>query len=347
MNTIIQKIDLEHVTLQAVREAANIIRAGGLVAFPTETVYGLGANAKDALAAKKIYQAKGRPSDNPLIVHIAALESLSTVAKNYGDAVFALAEKFWPGPLTLILQKQEQIPYSTTGGLDTVAVRMPKNEIALKLIEASGCCIAAPSANISGKPSPTTMEHVKKDLFGKIDCILDGGSVGIGLESTIVDMTEKIPVILRPGYVTKEQLEMVLGSVSYDPALFLTEQRPKAPGMKYRHYAPEGNLIIVQGDAKRVIQRINLESAEKVRLGKRVGIIATQENRQQYLYGTVKVIGRQEDQGEIGRNLFSILREFDELGTDYIYTESFSEEGFGQAIMNRLKKAAANVVYDV
>ena len=249
-------------------KAGEILRAGGLVAFPTETVYGLGADALDEAASAKIYAAKGRPSDNPLIVHIADMDAVYKLASEVPEAAVKLADKFWPGPLTMILKKSDIVPESITGGLGTVAIRMPSHKVAAELIRSSGVYIAAPSANTSGKPSPTLASHVIKDLSGKIDMIIDGGSVGIGLESTIVDMSEDIPVILRPGYITKEMLENVVGEVKVDPAIVGEAPKKniiaKAPGMKYRHYAPKGQMTIVEGDIDNVVAKINELSKEKI-----------------------------------------------------------------------------------
>ena len=327
-------------------KAGKIIRDGGLVAFPTETVYGLGGNALDDEASAKIYAAKGRPSDNPLIVHIAKLSDLERIAKSIPESAGKLAEKFWPGPLTMIFQKTEQVPCGTTGGLDTVAVRMPDHPVALGLIEAGGGYIAATSANTSGRPSPTTAGHVAQDLDGKIDMILDGGPVGIGLESTIVDLTEEIPVILRPGYINQSMLEEVVGPVRMDQALLKDDPnlRPKAPGMKYRHYAPKASLTIVEGEAEAVKRTINKLAALEREAGKKVGIIATDETRGAYPDGIVKSVGTRSDEITIAMHLYGILREFDELEVSKIYSEAFDTPRIGQAIMNRLIKAAGHQV---
>lgn len=327
-------------------KAGKIIRDGGLVAFPTETVYGLGGNALDGEASAKIYAAKGRPSDNPLIVHIAKLSDLERIAKSIPESAGKLAEKFWPGPLTMIFQKTEQVPCGTTGGLDTVAVRMPDHPVALGLIEAGGGYIAAPSANTSGRPSPTTAGHVAQDLDGKIDMILDGGPVGIGLESTIVDLTEEIPMILRPGYINQSMLEEVVGPVRMDQALLKDDPnlRPKAPGMKYRHYAPKASLTIVEGEAEAVKRTINKLAALEREAGKQVGIIATDETRGAYPDGIVKSVGTRSDEITIAMHLYGILREFDELEVSKIYSEAFDTPRIGQAIMNRLIKAAGHQV---
>lgn len=351
METIIQRIDKDDFNIRELDVAAKVIQSGGLVAFPTETVYGLGADGLKEEAAKKIYEAKGRPSDNPLILHVASVESLTELAIQIPEAAYKLAQKFWPGPLTMILKKSERVPYGTTGGLDTVAVRMPNDPIALALIESSGAYIAAPSANTSGRPSPTTAHHVIDDMDGKIDMVLDGGQVGIGIESTIVDLTSDKPIILRPGYITSSMLEEVIGPVELDAAIIHENKdknlRPKAPGMKYKHYAPKGDLTIFEGDMNLVIARINELTTEKVAQGISVGIIATEETKHNYTQGTIKVIGSRKDEISIAHGLYAVLREFDDLGVSVIYTESFKEYELGQAIMNRLLKAAGYQVVRV
>lgn len=335
------------------REIGGLLKNGKLVAFPTETVYGLGANGLDSDAAKKIYEAKGRPSDNPLILHISSIEMVSQIAENIGENAYQLMKHFWPGPLTIVLPKKEIVPYGTTGGLDTVAIRFPSNVIARKLIESAGVPIAAPSANLSGRPSPTKAEHVLQDLDGKIDCVIDGGSVGIGIESTIVDMTSDIPMILRPGYITKEMIEEVLQTkVGIDPAILQKDGmegiRPKAPGMKYKHYAPKGELTVVLGKPmEKVVDIITQLTNEKIELGYQVGIIATEETKTQYTSGIVKVIGSRENLITISSNLYGILREFDEEGVEFIYSEGMEQEDLGQAIMNRLLKAAGYQIIQV
>ena len=329
--------------------AGEIIKKGGLVAFPTETVYGLGANALDADASAKIYAAKGRPSDNPLIVHIADFSALEFIVKEIPETARKLAEAFWPGPLTMIFRKKETVPYGTTGGLETVAVRMPDHPVALALIRAGGGYIAAPSANTSGRPSPTRASHVADDMNGKIDAIIDGGDVGIGLESTIVDLTEKDPVILRPGYINEEMLEKIIGPVHLDQALLKDDPnlRPKAPGMKYRHYAPKASLTIVEGDAEAVRRKINELVMEEFSAGRQAGIIATDESAAFYPRGIVKSAGTRSDEITIATHLYSILREFDELDVSKIYSEAFETPQMGQAIMNRLIKAAGHQILHV
>ncbi|MDO5293748.1 MAG: L-threonylcarbamoyladenylate synthase [bacterium] len=344
MVTRLQFIDKNQFDIKELKEAADIIKDGGLVAFPTETVYGLGADGLKEEAAKKIYAAKGRPSDNPLILHIAEVSALEELSAKVPKSAYDLAKKFWPGPLTMILNKSEKVPYGTTGGLETVAIRMPNDEVALALIKMSGAYIAAPSANTSGRPSPTTAKHVMDDLSGKIDMVLDGGQVGIGIESTIVDLTGEYPTILRPGYITKSMLEEVVGEVRFDAAILKENKdknlKPKAPGMKYKHYAPKGDLTIFEGNMEHIIARINELAAEKIASGQKVGIIATTETSEQYKHGIVKTVGTRADELTVAHGLYAVLREFDDLGVNVIYAESFEEYELGQAIMNRLLKAA-------
>ncbi|TAH67732.1 MAG: threonylcarbamoyl-AMP synthase [Anaerolineaceae bacterium] len=344
MNTIIIQADegvLKEVDLNT---ASKILKAGGLVAFPTETVYGLGADALNPMAAEKIYEAKGRPADNPLIVHIANPRNMEQIASEIPAKASKLAEVFWPGPLTMILKKKDIVPFSTTGGLNTVAIRLPADRIAKDIITCSGGFIAAPSANVSGKPSPTKAEHVIADLGGKVDMIIDGGKTTLGLESTIVDMTSNEPIILRPGCITKTMLENVIGNVEYDKAVLARTLEnniiPKAPGMKYRHYAPEGSLTIYEGNIHHVVSEINKKAKEYVLAGKRVGIIATEETQELYKHGIIKSIGRREDEDSIAAGLYAVLRDFDDIHAEYIFSESFSRSDLGQAIMNRLLKAA-------
>jgi L-threonylcarbamoyladenylate synthase len=353
MITRIMDVSAEPINMEYISEASEILRKGGLVAFPTETVYGLGGDAKDKEASRKIYAAKGRPSDNPLIVHIARFSQLQEISKDLPENAKKLADAFWPGPLTMVVNKNEVIPYETTGGLDTVAVRMPNNSIALALIEESGCMIAAPSANTSGRPSPTKASHVYEDLSGKIDAILDGGAVDIGLESTIVDLTEDVVTILRPGYINMEMLKEVVGEVRIDPGIVYNDKgttsgaKPKAPGMRYKHYAPKGDLTIISGDEDKVVAKINELTKAAIEAGSKVGIIATSETADRYSDGQILVIGDRSDEGSIAHNLYDILRKFDELGVDLIYSESFATPNMGQAIMNRLLKAAGQKTLDV
>lgn len=354
-------------------EPAACLANGGLVAFPTETVYGLGSDALNEEAARKIYAAKGRPSDNPLIVHIAAVEDMEKLAYPNAKA-YALAESFWPGPLTLVLPKKGVVPDSTTGGLDTVALRMPAHPAALELIRQSGVYVAAPSANTSGRPSPTMASHVAEDMTGKVEYIIDGGPVGIGIESTIVDVCGETPAILRPGFITKDMLEQIIGEVIYDPALEkpMEEIPPKAPGMKYTHYAPKGELTLVElndtgsegkergqdepqsdmdiaNHQRFVIQTICSLAEEKRSQGFRVGIMAPRETISYYENSAdvVLCVGDRKNQTTVAAGLYAALRAFDEADVDYIYAESFRGEELSYAIMNRLLKAAGQRVIKV
>lgn len=333
----------------ALRRAGALLKAGGLVAFPTETVYGLGGDGLNRESSKKIYAAKGRPSDNPLIVHICKFEDIYEIAETVPEAAGKLADAFWPGPLTMILPKTARVPYETTGGLDTVAVRFPSHPVARKLIEYGGGYIAAPSANLSGRPSPTEARHVAEDMDGRIDMIVDGGAVGIGLESTIVDLTVDRPQILRPGFVTKEMLAEVLGQVDTDVTIMRPDsgKAPKAPGMKYRHYAPKGELVLVEGEAEKAAAYINGQTAADRAMGCRTGVIATRETAGLYRADVVKCLGSRGDEESVARSLFAALREFDDEKVGKIYSESFPDKGLGQAIMNRLLKAAGHRVVRV
>lgn len=348
MDTKLQIINPDAFMPEELDAACQILKNGGLVAFPTETVYGLGGDALRADASARIYEAKGRPSDNPLIVHIAKVDDMERIALTVPDSARKLAAAFWPGPLTMVLDKSGLVPYSTTGGLDTVAVRMPANRIALELIGRSGVYVAAPSANTSGRPSPTKAEHVWEDLNGKIDYVIDGGRVGIGLESTIIDLTGEIPLILRPGAVTKSMLEQVVGQVEYDPAVVSREVREdvvaRAPGMKYRHYAPKGKMVIVEGTQENVVARINHLIWQKT--GESVAVIASQETKGCYPGAQVCCVGSRKDEAQVAASLYDVLRRMDDLGVKWIYAESFDSEELGQAIMNRMFKAAGYCIVD-
>lgn len=345
MQTIIRKVDEHCIDEKIMMEAGELLKSGALVAFPTETVYGLGANALDEKAAAKIYSAKGRPSDNPLIIHIAEMKSLELITEEIPKAAYLLAEKFWPGPLTMVMKKSKIVPYGTTGGLDTVAVRMPSHPIALEMIKHGGGYVAAPSANTSGRPSPTLASHVADDMDGIIPMILDGGAVGIGIESTIVDLTEEIPTILRPGFITKEMLEEVVGEVQMDKGLDSDAKTPpKAPGMKYRHYAPKAELVIVEGAKDAVVKKINEMTKENDAKGIVTGVIGTEETVLEYVSKIVKSMGTRDDELSISSHLYGILREFDESDAQVIYSESFKEGAMGSAIMNRLLKAAGHKI---
>lgn len=346
-----QEADSEKLSV-CLRKPAECLKMGGLVAFPTETVYGLGADALNETAAARIYAAKGRPSDNPLIVHIAKVEDMEKLAC-VNDMAYMLAEAFWPGPLTIVLPKKDIVPQGTTGGLNTVAVRMPSHPAALELIRQSGVYVAAPSANTSGRPSPTKASHVIEDMRGKIEYIVDGGAVGIGIESTIVDVSGSVPMILRPGFITEQMLQEIVGEVAMDPTLEKPVEglRPKAPGMKYTHYAPIGEMTLVEcetGFSKQVIVKIQEFASEKMQEGFKVGIMASEETISYYDgYADVLVcVGDRQQQQTVASRLYAALREFDAAGVEYIYAESFRGEGLSDAIMNRLLKAAGHrIIY--
>lgn len=347
MNTKIERVNPKQIDETIMEEAGRLIAEGELVAFPTETVYGLGGDALHPEASKKIYAAKGRPSDNPLIVHIADFSDMERVAREVPEAAKKLADAFWPGPLTMIVNKSDAVPLATTGGMNTVAVRMPNHPVALDLIRKSGCLIAAPSANTSGRPSPTEASHVAEDLSGKIAMILDGGPVGIGIESTIIDLTEPTPMVLRPGYITPEMLSKVLGEeVIIDPGIIAADdtRKPKAPGMKYKHYAPKADMVIVDGPQAAVIEKINALVQQKRSAGEKVAVIATEESEHSYQADVILSMGSRSNEDAIAQHLYRILRECDELHVDAIYSESFQTPRIGQAIMNRLLKAAGHTV---
>ena len=333
MDTIIEKVDPGHIDTDVMEQAGKLIAEGELVAFPTETVYGLGGDALDPDASRRIYAAKGRPSDNPLIVHIADFDDMKRVAREVPEQAKKLADAFWPGPLTMIVWKSDAVPEATTGGMQTVAVRMPNHPVALELIRRSGCLIAAPSANTSGRPSPTEAQHVAEDLSGKIAMILDGGPVGIGIESTIIDLTEEKPMILRPGYITPEMLSEVLQEeVVIDPGIIAADdtRKPKAPGMKYKHYAPKAEMIIVDGAQDAVIHKINELTAAKRAEGKTVAVIATDETKDRYDAQVILSMGKRADEDAIAQHLYKILRECDELDVGEIYSECFQTPRIGQ-----------------
>ncbi len=342
MKTEILKINSHVPNNSTIKYAASIIQKGGLVAFPTETVYGLGANALNPKAVKKIFKVKGRPTDNPLIVHIAKFEELDRLAKNIPKEARILAREFWPGPLTLILFKKKIIPDKVTAGGKTVAIRMPANRFALKLIKNAGVPIAAPSANLAGTPSSTTARHVLEDFDGKIDLIIDGGKTSIGVESTVLDLTETSPVILRPGGITKEMLEKIIGKVHTLKTFRMGNI--KSPGLKYRHYAPKAKMILITGDMNEIIKKTRKLADFFRKRNKKVGILASVETKKSYnTENTILSVGSRKNLKTVARNLFFVLREFDRLDVEIILAESFPEIKIGYAVQNRLKKAAARV----
>jgi L-threonylcarbamoyladenylate synthase len=343
-HTLILKVNPEKPENEKICTAAQIIRRGGLVAFPTETVYGLGANAMNAEAVKRIYAAKKRPLDNPIIVHVASKRDIYRLGEEVPEKAEKLINVLWPGPLTLVLKASKNVPEATTGGLDTVAIRMPNHNVALALIRESGVPIAAPSANLSGRPSPTTAEHVKQDLDGRIEVILDGGPTSIGVESTVLDLTVDPPQILRPGGTPYEELLKVMGQVKLHPAV-LAEKRVRAagapsPGMKHRHYAPKAELILVEGMLEATAKKVQQITDSQVRANKKVGILATEETKFGYRADVIKSLGTRMDSASAARSLFKLLREFDGEKVDVIVAEGVPLEGLGLAVMNRLRKAS-------
>ncbi|MGQ9788160.1 MAG: L-threonylcarbamoyladenylate synthase [Candidatus Hadarchaeaceae archaeon] len=348
VETVVLKVNPKRPEVEKIRMAAKIIRGGGLVAFPTETVYGLGANALDEAPVLRIFQVKNRPRDNPLIVHIVNKEDLNLLAERVPGKAEDLIDSFWPGPLTLLLPKSELVPLATTAGLATVAVRMPSHPIAQVLINEADVPIAAPSANLAGRPSPTSAKHVLEDLSGRIEVLIDGGEVGYGLESTVLDVTVDPPVVLRPGPITVGQLKQILGRVVVHPIaraeISAEAVIAKAPGMRYRHYAPIAELVLVEGPLSQIVAKINELKSSYEQLGKKVGIMATEETAGEYGTALVKVVGERRNLRTIAKGLFRILREFDLENVDVILAEGVEPTGIGLAIMNRIRKAAARVV---
>ncbi len=335
--------------IEYIKEAADIIYNGGIVAFPTETVYGLGANALNENAVDKIFKAKGRPQDNPLIVHVAS-KNIDNLVKSVPHVAKELIDKFWPGPLTIILNKKDIIPNRTSANLESVGIRMPNNEIALKLIELSGVPIAAPSANISGRPSPTDVERCIEDLKGKVDYIIGWKKSDVGVESTIVDCTVMPPLVLRPGGITLEMLREVCSDITIDKAIQgkpTEDLKPKAPGMKYRHYAPKAKLQIIKGNKEKTIEKINKIVQNYIDNQKRVAILSTEEVASNFPLGEVIILGSEKNLNDVARNLFEALRKCDDLKVDFILCQAFEEKGVGLAIMNRLNKAAGFDILEV
>lgn len=328
---------------EIIRKAAQVIKAGGLIAFPTETVYGLGADGLNPEAITKIFAAKGRPADNPLILHIANPKDVFYLAEIVPLKAQVLMERFWPGPLTLVMPKSKFIPEEITAGLDTVAIRMPQHPVALALIRESGVPLAAPSANLSGYPSPTEAAHVVHDLSGKIEAVLDAGPTGVGLESTVLDISGEVPVILRPGGVTKEELAEAIGRVEYDPGLLAAGETPKSPGMKYTHYSPRAEVLLLDGEPGQVIKMLAELTAEYRQKGLKTGLLLTDEVYREAagfenIY--IKNLGSRTDLEKIAHNIYAELRNCDLAGADIILTETYREEGLGTALMNRLLKSA-------
>lgn len=348
MDTKVFKVDRDNPDIHALTEAAEIIKSGGLVAFPTETVYGLGANGFDREAVKSIYRAKGRPSDNPLILHIADKEALYEITAEVTANAKALIGKYWPGPLTVVLPRRPVVPDVVTGGLDTVAVRLPDSAVTRELIRLSGVPVAGPSANTSGRPSPTTAQAVLDDLDGRIDAVIDAGACDVGVESTVVDCTTVIPTLLRPGGITLEMLEETLGVVEVDPALGHKDIVPRSPGMKYRHYAPKAPVTLVEGDYDGMVRLIVGKITGELQMGHKVGAIVSAQTAPHLPEGTVTAVyGSRNNVAEIAANLYEALRYFDEQAVDVIVAEGISEEGLGLAVMNRLRKASGYKIVKV
>lgn len=354
MNTRVLSIDPFRIDETVIAEAARVVARGGLVAFPTETVYGLGADALNPQAVEAIFAAKGRPADNPLIVHVAHLDQLVELVEVVPAAVEVLAKHFWPGPLTLILPRRPVVPDVVTAGLDTVAVRIPDHPVALALIRTSGRPIAAPSANRSGRPSPTEAKHVLEDLDGRIDVIVDGGPCDIGVESTVLDLTAEQPIILRPGAVTAQQLEPFLGPVATDPAVDGGAEKGiggeagvhvdgpvRSPGMKYRHYAPQTPCVLYEGTGAAVAAAVAARVRAERSAGVRVGVLATAENASRYEADALCIGGRRSAPETVAHGLYRCLRQLDEAGVDLIVMEGIEPVGLGVAVMNRMRRAAA------
>ncbi|MCW4000051.1 MAG: L-threonylcarbamoyladenylate synthase [Candidatus Bathyarchaeota archaeon] len=344
MNTLMLRVDPQSPDAFLMQKAAEIIRRGGLVAFPTETVYGLGADALNGEAVTRLFQAKQRPLDNPPIVHVADAKDVTPLVLEVPHDAETLMTQFWPGPLTLVFRRSPKLPSVTVAGLDTVAIRMPRHPVALELIRQSGCAIAAPSANLAGKPSPTTAAHVFEDLNGRIDAIVDGGATSIGVESTVVDLSADPPMLLRPGGTPYEALKAALPSLRLHPFVEAESELPleqtRSPGMKHKHYAPRAEVVLVEGNVEAVIRKIReLIDAYKQK-GSRVGVLATDETLPAYRAYVVQSMGSRHNLPSVAQNLFRLLREVDAEGVDVILAESVPSEGLGLAVMNRLRKAS-------
>lgn len=342
--TLVLKVNPQEPNIDKIRVAADFIKKGGLVAFPTETVYGLGADALNSKAVLALFEAKRRPLDNPPIVHVGNAKDVYRLTKEVSPEAEELMKTFWPGPLTLIFKRSEIVPDITVCGLDTIAIRMPRDNVALALIRESGCSIAAPSANLAGKPSPTTAKHVLEDLDGKIDVILDAGPTSIGVESTVLDLTVDPPQILRPGGSPYEVLKKALGRVELHPVAVaekeLTVEKARSPGVKHKHYAPDADVIVVEGKLSAVMSKVKELAESYMQKGIKVGVLATNETASYYRADVVKSLGSRSDLTAIAKNLFRLLRELDSEEVDVIIAEGIPTEGLGLAVMNRLRKAS-------
>jgi len=342
--TVLLKVNPQTPEIEKIRVAAEFIKTGGLVAFPTETVYGLGANALDARAVHALFEAKKRPLDNPPIVHVCDIKDVFRLVEEIPVKAEKLMKLFWPGPLTLILKHSGIVPSVTVAGLDTIALRMPRHNVALALIRESQCPISAPSANLAGKPSPTTAKHVMEDLDGRIDAVLDTGPTVVGVESTVVDVTVDPVQVLRPGGTPLEALREVVGEVGLNSAV--TAEKPvlvekaRSPGVKYRHYAPSADVVVVEGELRAMVDKVNELATYYMRRGSKVGILCTDETLGSYQADVVKSLGSRSNLASVAQNLFARLREFDLEGVDFILAEGVPLEGLGLAVMNRLRRAS-------
>jgi len=347
--TLVLKVDSQKPEIEKIRIAADFIKNGGLVAFPTETVYGLGADALNSKAVLTLFEAKKRPLDNPPIVHVGEIENVHKLVKEIPLEAKVLMRKFWPGPLTLIFKRSDIVPSVTVAGLDTIAIRMPRHNVALALLKESNCPIAAPSANLAGKPSPTSANHVLEDLNGRIDVVLDAGPTNIGVESTVLDMTVDPPQILRPGGTPYEDLKKILGRVELHPVAVADKEVPiekaRSPGVKHRHYAPTAEVILVEGEASKIVSKVKELVDFYKQQNKRVGVLSTDENFGYYTADVVKSLGSRKNLKVIANNLFRLLREFDSEKVDVIIAEGLPLEGLGLAVMNRLRKAAGYKIF--
>ena len=346
---MVLKVDPHRPELDKIRVAAEVLKKGGLVAFPTETVYGLGANALDGKAVLRIFDAKNRPADNPIIVHVANRDDIYVLAEHVPQIAEKLIDEFWPGPLTLLFVKSDAVPNAVTAGLATVAVRMPSHAVAHALISEAGVPVAAPSANLAGRPSPTSAKHVLDDLSGRIEVLIDGGEIGYGVESTVLDLTTDPPTVLRPGPVTVEELRKVVGEVEVHPIaraeVPIEVAIARSPGMKYRHYAPAAKVVVVEGPLEGIVKKVQELVDARRGLGEKVGVMATEETAPRYRADVVKVVGSRLDPRTVAKNLFRTFREFDAECVKFVVAEGLEPAGIGLAVMNRLRKAAGyNIV---